>query len=120
MQKPDGYLWEYPGIPSLFVLYYQTNDFFYSGHVGSCILVGLEAHAKGIFWLEMFAWFGTLVQTLVMIFLRGHYFIDLVAGAVFAHYFFLLSNRYCYIVDRLVCGLETKEPKDERERGFDA
>ena len=102
------------------MLYYKTNDFFYSGHVGSCILVGLEAHAKGIVWLEILSWFGTLVQTLTMIFLRGHYIIDLVAGAVFAHYFFMISDRYSYLLDRIVCGLDTKEPLDERHRGYDA
>jgi len=34
MEKPSGYIWHYPGFPSLVVPYAATNDFFFSGHVG--------------------------------------------------------------------------------------
>lgn len=34
MRYPEGYLWDYPGFPSLVVPYGKTNDFFYSGHIG--------------------------------------------------------------------------------------
>jgi len=34
MKFPEGYIWEYPGFPSLTVPYGRTNDFFYSGHIG--------------------------------------------------------------------------------------
>ena len=40
-----------------------------------------------------------ILQATLMIFLRSHYFIDLVAGIVFAHYFWLMSERFSYIVD---------------------
>ena len=30
----EGYIWDYPGWPALFVPYGQTPDFFYSGHTG--------------------------------------------------------------------------------------
>ena len=38
VQYPEGYNWSYPGIPSLFVPYGETADFFYSGHVGICAM----------------------------------------------------------------------------------
>ena len=42
MKKPDGYIWEYPGFPSLVVPYGATNDFFYSGHMGGSLIATLE------------------------------------------------------------------------------
>jgi hypothetical protein len=34
-----------------------------------------------------------------MIFLRGHYIIDLIAGIIFAHYCWLISERYSFLID---------------------
>lgn len=34
-----------------------------------------------------------------MVCLRGHYFIDLISGVIFAHYAWMLSERYSYLVD---------------------
>lgn len=45
MQFPPGYLWDYPGFPSLVVPYGATNDFFYSGHAGGATLVMFEYSA---------------------------------------------------------------------------
>ena len=42
MRTPQGFYWEYPGFYSLTVPYGWTNDFFYSGHIGACILCLLE------------------------------------------------------------------------------
>lgn len=42
MKKPAGYIWEYPGFPSLVVPYGPTNDFFYSGHMGGSLISTLE------------------------------------------------------------------------------
>jgi len=44
---PEGYLWDFPGFYSLTVPYGRTNDFFYSGHVGCCVICGMEALAIG-------------------------------------------------------------------------
>ncbi len=34
-----------------------------------------------------------------MVCLRGHYFIDLISGVIFAHYIWMMSERYSYLVD---------------------
>ena len=34
-----------------------------------------------------------------MIALRGHYSIDIVAGLVFAHYIWIMAEKYSYLVD---------------------
>ena len=46
MGRPEGFLWSDPGIPSLTVPYHDTNDFYYSGHVGSAILWMHEYYAN--------------------------------------------------------------------------
>ena len=113
MQKPKGYLWDWPGFPSIFVPYAKTNDFFYSGHVGSCVIVALEAQHMGYRWLKWFALFGVVVQFVLMVALRSHYFIDLVSGILFAHYFFIMSRTYVYHIDRRLCRLKSVDPKQE-------
>ena len=109
MRYPDGYLWDFPGIYSLTVPYGTTNDFFYSGHIGCCMLCYCEF--KACKW-DKFAWFSlfTLVfQGALMICLRGHYVIDLVSGVVFAHYFWLLAERYSYLIDVLIFRIPFKK-----------
>jgi hypothetical protein len=39
------------------------------------------------------------VQAFLMVALRGHYSMDLVAGIIFAHYFWIIANKYSYIID---------------------
>lgn len=34
-----------------------------------------------------------------MVVLRGHYMIDLLAGLIFGHYFFVMAERYSWIID---------------------
>ena len=42
MKMPDGYYWDYPGFPSLTVAYGNTNDFYFSGHVGGSVICACE------------------------------------------------------------------------------
>lgn len=51
---PQGYNWGYPGIMSVFVPYGSTADFFYSGHVGTCVLQYNEHHANKRTYLAAF------------------------------------------------------------------
>jgi hypothetical protein len=38
IEYPEGYNWGYPGFFSFSIPYGETNDFFYSGHVGICVV----------------------------------------------------------------------------------
>ena len=40
-----------------------------------------------------------IFQISLMVCLRGHYFIDLISGVIFAHYCWMLAERYSYMVD---------------------
>ncbi|CDW72690.1 UNKNOWN [Stylonychia lemnae] len=99
MRYPDGYLWDFPGFYSITVPYGKTNDFFFSGHIGCCVIQIFEFKANN--W-NKFAYFSLVtcaLQFALMICLRGHYFIDLVSGIVFGHYFWMLAEKYSYLVD---------------------
>lgn len=79
--------------------YGKTNDFFFSGHVGCCIINILEFNAFGWYRFGYFSLATCIMQIMLMIALRGHYFIDLVSGVIFAHYIWMMAERYSYVVD---------------------
>ena len=91
MRFPEGYNFEDPGVPSLTVSYLFTNDFFYSGHVGFPIIFALEYYRKGLNFMIIPCICVSLFESFTMIVTRGHYFIDLVFGVIFAHYSFKIA-----------------------------
>lgn len=105
MGFPKEYLWEYPGFPSLFVSYLKTRDFFFSGHVGMPILLGLEWNRNKKYYFQYVSWFICALEFFTMIVLRGHYSIDLISGIIFSHYFFLIGESYAKSIDN--CKKET-------------
>jgi hypothetical protein len=42
---------------------------------------------------------------LMLLFLRGHYFIDLFCAVIFGHYFFNLAERMSYFIDTKLLGI---------------
>lgn len=99
MRYPDGYLWDFPGIYSMTVPYGTTNDFFYSGHIGMCMLCFLEFKANLWNKWAYYSLVTMIFQAMLMIALRGHYVIDLISGVIFAHYFWMYSERLSYLID---------------------
>ena len=106
MKYPNGYLWAYPGFPSLVVPYLKTNDFFFSGHVGLPIIAGLEFKEQKLLGMFYFCLFSSFFELVTMIILRGHYTIDLIAGLIFAHYSHLIADKYKYILDDSCLGMK--------------
>mmetsp|Transcript_6666 Transcript_6666/g.11790 ORF Transcript_6666/g.11790 Transcript_6666/m.11790 type:complete len:246 (+) Transcript_6666:2380-3117(+) len=92
MRIPPGYIWEYPGFPSLSVSYQPTTDFFFSGHVGFAFLCCLEYRLSHKYNWAKFALAATVFEASVMLSLRAHYFIDIVGGIVFAHYIWTVAG----------------------------
>jgi hypothetical protein len=99
MRYPEGYLWEFPGVYSLTVPYGKTNDFFYSGHVSTAVIALLEFRTNGHYLMAVFSGITLIMQVTLMVFLRGHYMIDLITGLIFGHYFFIMAEKYSYLVD---------------------
>jgi hypothetical protein len=96
---PEGYNWGYPGIMALFVPYGRTADFFYSGHVGICMIIQLEHREYKRLKMAAYTIFTMCCQIFLMVVCRAHYTIDLVSGLVYAHYIWILVNEYKYMID---------------------
>jgi hypothetical protein len=101
MKFPDGYLWDNPGFPSIMVSYLKTNDFFFSGHCGLPILLLCEYRFLKINYMSLFCIFTFFLEAFTMLSLRGHYSIDVIAGAIFAHYIWDNTNKNIHIIDDL-------------------
>ena len=99
MRYPPGYLWKYPGIPSMTVSYLRTTDFFFSGHVGLPIIIGCEFYKHNHKLLGHFNMFTCIVEFVVMTIMRGHYIIDLIVGIIIAHYVYVIVDKYVHIID---------------------
>ena len=92
MREPDGYIWRNPGFPSLMVPTGKTTDFFYSGHVGYCLIATLEFHKLKWCFMKWFCFSAIILESFTMIVLRGHYTIDLIAGLIIAHWCFMIAT----------------------------
>lgn len=113
MRYPEGYLWENPGFPSITVPYGKTNDFFFSGHVGGAVIMTIE-YFRLMREIPTWNWklfmkimtivgvITTILQVFLMIFLRGHYSIDMFAGAMAGHYISMLVKGWAPFLDRFV------------------
>ncbi|CAI2372230.1 unnamed protein product [Moneuplotes crassus] len=122
MRFPEGYLWRYPGFPSLVVPYGQTNDFFYSGHVGGALIMTLEYrtlatelsnHKMMMRAMQIFGFLTIISQIFLMIFLRGHYSIDMITGLIVGHYFYIIACLWAPSFDSMCCKMR-KNPEADK------
>ena len=116
MKIPDGYLWENPGFPSIFVSYHKTNDFFFSSFLGVTLIFALEFEKMDQIILFIISLVVLFFQTLLVIFLRGNYFIDIFAAILFAHYAHMMSNDLANYLDEknILTFEENKNEKREK------
>ena len=84
---PNGMIWIFPVAPSLVVPFSVTSDFFYSGHVGFCIICACEFFKKKWYVAMVLAWLVAIYESIIMISDRNHYTIDIFTGVISAHYF---------------------------------
>ena len=110
MGRPVGFLWFFPGIPSLTVPYFDTNDFYFSGHVGSTTIFSSEYLAMR--WHKMSAFCITLVVDvwIALMFMRTHYIIDFTSGYVFARFVHRIGEKISYYPDVKLLGY----PREKR------
>ena len=89
INRLKGWMWFNPGVPSLTIPYHNTNDFFYSGHLGSITIWTLEFISQGN---KVMTVYTCLLGTFMWVFLttmRVHYVIDLITGIIVAHWCFM-------------------------------
>jgi hypothetical protein len=80
---PPGMIWRHPGFPSLFVTYHVANDFFFSGHTAIAVLAAIEAVQLASvipLWIGLIACAIALGEALVVLILRAHYTLDVIAA----------------------------------------
>jgi len=99
MGRPVGFLWSYPGIISLTVPYFDTNDFYFSGHVGCTTIYSSEYLAMK--WNKMA---GIIIFVVVnawvsLTFLRTHYIIDFLSGYVYGRIVHRVGEKLSYFPD---------------------
>jgi len=104
MGRPEGFLFYDPGIFSITTNYFDTNDFYYSGHIGSCVMFVSEWYALGKRWMLCAVSFIMFNEWLMLTILRTHYLIDFTSGIAVALIFFKLGEKLDYFADVLVMG----------------
>ena len=96
----DTYLFNDPGFPSIVVPFQRAPDFFYSGHAGSAMILGLQFADLGYGHLKYVGIFLSAYEGFVMMVTRTHYSIDVVFGMLMAHYTYFLSKPVGRLLDK--------------------
>ena len=65
----------------------------------------LEFRAVGWYWMSIFSLFTMVAQIFLLNVTRAHYCIDMVAGLIFGHYFWILTDKYIFYFDYYVLGI---------------
>jgi len=99
LPPPPGIIWRNPGFPALLVTYSVGNDFFFSGHTALAVLGAIEAANYGPIWLALAAAIVALGEVLIVLVLRAHYTLDVVAGALAAFVAADAAGRLAPMVD---------------------
>jgi len=105
MAYPVGYIWEFPGMYSLSIRYGNQNDFYFCVYMALVMVHFCEFHANEYYKLASFSVFVMVSLFLMLIFTRGHYFIDVFCAVVLGHYFFNMAERLSYLVDTKLFGI---------------
>ena len=89
MQRSEGRFLFDPGAPSITNVYHDINDFYYSGHLGTITLMGMEYYCQGHKCMTIFCLFLAVYSWMFMLITRTHYIIDLIAGVLIGHWAFM-------------------------------
>lgn len=99
LPPPPGIIWRNPGFPALLVTYSVGNDFFFSGHTALAVLGAIEAVNYGASWLAIGAVIIALGEAFIVLVLRAHYTLDVVAGALAAFLAAEVAGKLAPMVD---------------------
>jgi len=103
--RPIGFLWFFPGIHAMTIPYFDTNDFYWSGHVGSSSTFLLEYARSGYTKMACFAFFVMISEWFMLMCLRTHYIIDLTTGLMLAQYIHRWGEKLAFYFDVWLLGL---------------
>ncbi len=111
----DMYIWGEPGFPSLIVPYFRTPDFFYSGHAGIAIIIGLHFRDHGYEEMFYFSMILCAYMSVVMTATRAHFGLDIIFGIIVANYFYYLSLYFAKYLDKKI---PVCKPKNENSKNI--
>ena len=80
LPRPAGVIWRHPGVPSLFVTYHVGNDFFFSGHTALAVYGAMQLASLQIPALTALGIVVATLEAVVVIVLRAHWTMDVLAG----------------------------------------
>ena len=99
MAYPYEYIWEFPGIYSLSVTYGVYNSFYFSQYLGLGVIHFFEFREQGYHKLQYATLLTVFCLTLMLVFCRAHYSIDIFGGYIFGHYFWMLAEKWSWVID---------------------
>ncbi len=99
LPPPPGMIWRDPGVPSVLVTYGVSNDFFFSGHTALAVLGAIELCHLAPWWVGAIAVLVALGEAVIVLVLRAHYTMDVLAGALAAWFAADLASRLSPAVD---------------------
>ncbi len=99
-------MYDYPGLPSLTIAYFDTNDFYFSGHIGSCTIYTMEFIAVGNWKLAIFGILVTCNQWIFLTFFRSHYDIDMITAVPVAIMCHRIGELGAYLIDVIIFQLQ--------------
>ena len=99
LPPPPGIIWRDPGFPTVLVTYDVGNDFFFSGHTALAVLGAIEICQLGPWWLGAIVVVVALGEALIVLVLRAHYTLDVIAGAFAAWFAADMAARLAPFVD---------------------
>ena len=97
---PSGMIWRHPGFPSLLVTYGVSNDLFFSGHTALAVLGAIEISHGAPPWLGVVVWVVAFLEAAVVLVLRAHYMLDIIAGALAAWFAADIAAGLTPVIDR--------------------
>lgn len=109
MNRLKSWTWFDSGYPSITVPFHDTNDFYYSGHVGTCILWMVEFWGNNYKVMVVFSILNLIFQWWFLSVTNAHYIIDLVTGMLISHLFTIMGEVSCYLMDVVVVGWAGKQ-----------
>ena len=83
-QYPKDALWREPIIPSLLVSYAKSNDFYFSGHMGTTVLlcIAIWRCPKSTILFKILAVLSVIYTGIMLVVLRAHFTNDITIGVI--------------------------------------
>ena len=111
LSRPFGYIWGDPGWPAITIPYHDMLDFYYSGHIGSTFMYACELYQNDEMKLFYVAIAIHLSMWPLLVFVRTHYWIDMITAYIVAHWCIMMSEQICFITDVKLLGSAGKARK---------